>query len=302
MADAQKTGMTPLQLRFKKYRSMKQWRDLTDAQIMEKAVASLERDAAIAAAPVPEQPAPSVLVPAAADIDLDIRRKFTDPKEQVLAQALLNRYVADYNIEHVSEQNTVRDVIYLEVVQQRLQDRLNQDDNDKLKVVPFDLLDAIHSNAEAITKLKNTLGLNKSKDKRNAYDELEHLKRRYAKWLEENQASRHLKCPHCVKPILLRMRTDAWEAQQHPWFRDNVIYNKHLFANLDKTVTIDRQFIAQVLEVSPDYIDWVVDKTRKPIATITDSADLPTPSAVVETPLQTEGIQNGSQQENRSQS
>ena len=280
------TPKTALQKRYRLYRLMKQWRDLSDDEIMAKAVASFNNPPKPKVVKVVTAPPVVKIDSPAPDLDLDITRRFSNAKEQLLAQSLLQRYIADYNIEHVSEQNTVRDVIYLEVVQQRLQDRLNQDDNDLLKVVPFDLLEAIHRNAEAITKLKNTLGLNKSKDKRNAYDELDHLKRRYAKWLSENQASRHIKCPHCVKPILLKMRTDAWEALGHPWFQDNVIYNKHLFKYLDQTVTIDREFISKVLEVSPDYIGWVLEKVRKPSAVVESE-----PVTVVET----KGITDGDQ-------
>ena len=28
--------------------------------------------------------------------------------------------------------------------------------------------------------------------------------------------------------VMLKIRTEAWEAQKHPFFKDRVLYNKHL--------------------------------------------------------------------------
>lgn len=194
--------------------------------------------------------------------ELDITVKFKIRGERLLAKKLLDQYKSDYTIETVSEKNALQEVIYLEVVQLRLQEKLNDLYDEDTKALPFNILDIIHKNSDAIVKLKSTLGLNKSKDRLNAYDALEHLKKRFGKWREENQASRTAKCPYCEKLILWKMRTAAWDLQKHPFFKDNTLYNKALFSHLGQTVTINREFIASVLEVSPDYIDWMLARTQ----------------------------------------
>lgn len=193
----------------------------------------------------------------------DVSGKFLDRKEQNTAKTLLKRYIEDYNLENISEQNTVKDVIYLEVIQQRLQQKMNDVHKDGIKAVPFEILELIHKNTEAIIKLKNTLGLNKAKqEKLRGYDAFEHYVNRHKVWREKNQASRTIKCPYCQKFYMLKMRTEAWEAQKHPFFMDTTIYNRHLFAHLGESVLVSPAFIAAVLETSPDYINWVLKKIK----------------------------------------
>lgn len=196
-------------------------------------------------------------------LDIDISSKFKSVTERKIAKDLLQKYLNDYAIETISERNTLQEIIYLEVLQIRLQEKLNDFYEKDSKALPLNVIEIVHKNSDAIIRLKTTLGLNKSKDKKNAYDVLEHLQRRFKIWLEQNQASRTIKCPHCSKFIFLKMRTEAWEAQKHPFFRDNMIYNKALFAKFGQNVMIDKDFIASVLEVSQDYADWVVNKVKQ---------------------------------------
>ena len=193
---------------------------------------------------------------------LETRQLFQDSQERKVAERLLTKYMSDYAINTIAERNALQQLIYFEVVQQRLQENLNEMYSRDVKAVSGEIISMMHRNAEAILKIKDTLGLNRSKEKVGAYDALEHLKRRFAKWREENQASRTLKCPHCQQFTLLKMRMDAWEAQKHPMFKDNVIYNKQLFENRGKTVLIDDEFIAKCLETSPDYVGWVVNRVQ----------------------------------------
>ena len=213
--------------------------------------------------------------------DIDIVAKFKDKAERKLAKQLLDRYLADFNVETISDINTLQEIIYLEVVQVRLQDKLNEMYDSETKAVPLHMLEPIHKNSEVILKLKNSLGLNKAKDKQHGYDALQHYLKRFRVWLDQNQATRMLKCPHCFKRIVLLMKTDAWDALKHPLFKDNMIYNKMLFSNLGKKVTVDAAFIAKVLEVSPSYIDWVINKVRQQPTDIEvqNALNQPTPTA-----------------------
>jgi len=189
----------------------------------------------------------------------DIINKFKG-EERKQAQGLLEKYFKDYSIESVSDINTLKEIIFYEIIQYRLQDKLNE--FAASKTIPIQLVNVMHENSEAIIKLKNSLGLFADKEKKTEYDVLKHLKRRFQVWLGENQASRTLICPHCSKMILLKMKTDIWESQKHPYFKDRVIYNKVLF-QLYHDQKITKKDLAGVIETSEDYISWVIDKIEK---------------------------------------
>ena len=197
---------------------------------------------------------------------VDITGKFKDKDEGKLAQVLLDRYLKDYELESVSDSNTIQEVIYYEVLQTRLQDKINELYANNVKAIPYDMVGIMHKNSETIIKLKSTLGLNKSsKDKLIGYDAYDHWIKRHQKWLSENQAGRTMKCPHCEQFVLLKMRMDAWEAQKHPFFKDNTVWNEFLMSHLGRTVFVDDQFVSNVLETSKDYVSFMVQKSRRPV-------------------------------------
>lgn len=181
-------------------------------------------------------------------------------EEKKQALSLLEKYFKDYSIESVSDINTLKEIIFYEIIQYRLQDKLN--DFAESKTIPIQLVNVMHENSQNIIKLKDSLGLFADKEKKSEYDVLKHLKRRFKVWLDENQASRTLVCPHCSKMVLLKMKTDIWESQKHPYFKDRVIYNKVLF-QLYHDQKISKKDLAGVLETSEDYIDWVINKIEK---------------------------------------
>jgi DNA-directed RNA polymerase subunit RPC12/RpoP len=85
------------------------------------------------------------------------------------------------------------------------------------------------------------------------------IKPKFRRWLDENQASRYIVCPHCSKSILLKIRTEAWEAQKHPFFRDRILGNAHLI-ELYKQNKLTKEDLAKIFETSPDYVVWLVEK------------------------------------------
>lgn len=193
---------------------------------------------------------------------IDIGSMFTNPKERKIARELLRKYIDDYSIDTVSDQNAVKQIVYLEVINNRLQDKMNLFSKDDTKAVPVNIMHSIHSNLDAITKLKTNLNILRKEEKSDQYDGFKLLGKKFKKWLKENQASRTLICPCCGKMVLLRIRTEHWEAQKHPFFKDRVIYNEHLI-KLYKDKIITKEDVSKVLEVSTDYVEWVIRKIEK---------------------------------------
>ena len=204
----------------------------------------------------------NIAITKAQEANISIVSKFKDKDEKKLVKELFRQYIEDYTIESISDKNTLAELIYFEVVQLRLQTKMNEiHANDG--AVPISLLEIMHKNSKTILDLKNSLGLNKAKSEKKGYDALTHLQIRHRKWMDENQGSREFKCPCCRKFVLLKIRTEAWEAQSHPFFKDTRLFNKALFDHLGKEVLINNEFISKILETSTDYVDWMLEKSKK---------------------------------------
>jgi len=91
------------------------------------------------------------------------------------------------------------------------------------------------------------------------FNYIQKLKLKFKKWKEENQASRTAICPHCSKLILFNIRIDAWEAKKHPFFKDRLLANEHLW-QLYKEGKITKDDIANILGCSSDYVIWLDKK------------------------------------------
>jgi len=195
--------------------------------------------------------------------EISAQAKFTNRREKELARKLFDKYIKDYIIESVGELNTLSELVYLEVVQTMMQEKMMiMAESHKNKEISSDLLEMIHKNSLMIMKLKDTLGINKKKDEKTSFDALQNMMHRAKLWREQNQGSRSLMCPHCSKMILLKIRTDKYDASKHPFFKDKILYNQALIDLLVRG-RLTRDECAAVLEVSPDYMDWLLEKHNK---------------------------------------
>lgn len=214
-----------------------------DAGLTLKAIASLER----------EQKAKSV----------DLEDVFCNKAETLHAQDLLEKYLKDYSIESISDRNTLKQLIYLEIINFRLQNALNDayKTNNRLDK---ETLELIHKNQDKIIALKDKLGLNRDKSTdsvKDGYGYLQLIKKKFKVWLQENQASRTICCPYCSKLVYLKIKTDAWEAQRHPFFADRLLSNKHLM-RLYVQGKLSKEDLAKVFDTSSDYITWLLDRWK----------------------------------------
>ena len=205
-----------------------------------------------------------------AGIVSEIRDLFIDKDEKSLAKELVQKYLQDYTIETISDQNTLGQLVYLEILHLRLQRTLNtiEENNSKdikLAIVPDKLIDSFHKNLREIVNLKEKLGITRNKTQetqKDAFSYLETVKKKYQVWLKENQASRYLTCPYCAKSIMLKIKTDAWEALKHPWFKDRILGNKRIVELFVQNI-ITKEDVAKIFDVSEDYASWLVARWTK---------------------------------------
>ena len=196
------------------------------------------------------------------DENFDVEIMFIDAKEKKLGRGLLRKYLKDYTIETISDKNMLKQLIFLEIVGIRLQAMLN----DLKKVsgknrVDSNILDSLHKNIKEVTALKDKMGLISQDGQSDSFKTLQLLKRKFQIWREENNGSRTVICPYCGQMVLLKIRTDAWEEQKHPFFKDRVLANEHLL-KMYKEGKISQKDVALVLECSTDYIDWMIKKVK----------------------------------------
>jgi DNA-directed RNA polymerase subunit RPC12/RpoP len=231
---------------FKRFRNLTQYSSLTDKQIEDLVKTKID----------------DMANPDIQDDNLNVSEMFYDKAEKKEAKRLLHKYLSDFSIENISDKNTLSQLIFLEVFNKRLQEVLNRIEKEK-DVPSIKLIDSLHKNLSQIVLLKGSLGLtNKNSGKTDSFNALETLKKKFKVWREGNQASRSLVCPNCGKMILLKIRVDEWEAQNHPFFKDRILGNTALI-NLYKRGAIGKKDVADVLESSPDYIDWLIERWNK---------------------------------------
>jgi DNA-directed RNA polymerase subunit RPC12/RpoP len=195
--------------------------------------------------------------------NLSIETLFSDAEEIKLAKTLEKKYLEEFDLENISDKELLRSLIYLEVFQFRLQTTANEFKSTNGSI-PVQIVDPLHKNINQIIGLKDRLGLNKKEkeiEETDALKSIELLKKKFKVWREHNQGSRTLVCPYCSKMVMLKIRTEAWEAQKHPFFQDRLLGNEHLIS-LYKAGRLDRVDISKILEVSTDYIDWLIGKWK----------------------------------------
>ena len=221
--------------------------------------------------------------------DLDVVSQFEDKDERKSAVILARKYLKDYAFEYTSDKNILRQLIYLEIINIRIQNSLNEFYKDA-NAVPQQMVDSLHKNVMQITALRETLGLVKDgkEEAQTGLSTIDVLKKKFKKWREENQGSRTLVCPECSKMVMLKIRTEAWEACKHPFFRDRFLTNDHLI-HMFQTGKITREDVAKVLGTSPDYVDWIISKIYQPnpVNPLAISNDL---DSGVEVPLQVNSL------------
>ncbi len=200
----------------------------------------------------------------AIEYQIDVDSLFVNIEDQKSAKVLIRKYLDDYTPETVSDINTLRSILFLEVLNSRLQDELNSD-KEAQRDINLRAVETIHKNLNQILVLKGSLGLTKDKKDGNVKsvdEKIKLMRKQFKVWMSQNQASRECVCPYCAQHFLLRIRMEHWEAQKHPFFKDRILYNKPLIELFLEGV-ITKEKLAEILECSPDYIGWVIERIHK---------------------------------------
>ena len=195
--------------------------------------------------------------------------------EKYFGQKKFDEYCSIYHINAYSDLQLLEEVVYREILQEQFKVQIEEKKKETEKknktlaekdqkeiVIPSYVVDSMNKNLEQVLVLKEKLGLLANREGDDTFKYLQLLKDKFAKWMEENQASRTLVCPHCSKIIMLKIRTEIWESQQHPFFKDKTLYNEHLI-NMYLANKITAEDVSKALGTSPKYTEWLVEKYKQ---------------------------------------
>jgi len=178
-----------------------------------------------------------------------------DSAEAKKANELLKIYINKYHIIKFSDREDLKTLIENEILKQRIQKRVGDDAG----IPPKYVIDSLNTLQNQILNLKEKLGIFEDKKQTDSLVYIQKLKKKFKKWQEENQGSRTCICPHCSKMIMLKIRTEAWEEQKHPFFKDRILANEHL-VKLYQEKKIIKEDVAKILGCSTDYVGWLIKK------------------------------------------
>ena len=110
---------------------------------------------------------------------LDLDSLFTNITEINLAKSLARKYLKSYDLESQSDFNTLKQLIYLEILNLRLQENLNESYKTNKDIAP-NMVKIIHENIREITSIKDKLGISrKNQQETDAFSYLQLLLKRY---------------------------------------------------------------------------------------------------------------------------
>jgi len=190
--------------------------------------------------------------------------------EKFKGKKRFEQYKEKYHIESLADLTLLSELVFREMLQERYKKKIEKIETDykkarakgsdkKTDVAPKSLTYALDQNLQQILTLREKLGLFEDKNVDDAFNHIQILKRKFQKWLDENSASRTFPCPHCSKLIMLRIKSDVYEAQKHTFFKDRFLANEALW-KLYKEGKLTKKEVADVLGTPIDYITWLEKK------------------------------------------
>lgn len=175
--------------------------------------------------------------------------------EEKKANEIFKNYIDKYNIEKFSDLEDLKSLVQTEIIIQRIQKKLGESE----KIPSKYNIDSLTALQKHIMQIKEKLGIFQEKDQADVYNKLKILMKKFKKWEEQNQGTRTRKCPYCSKMVMFHIRTDKYDIKKHPFFKDSILTNEHLI-KLYKDGKLTKEDVAKVLNVSPDYVKWLVDR------------------------------------------
>jgi hypothetical protein len=179
-------------------------------------------------------------------------------KEKQKAVNLYDQYVTEHSFESLAEKSTLINLVYLEILNDRVKLFIEQEGNEKKGAIPLRMTEQLVENTNQIMSLKEKLGMLKNKEDENALDLINELKEKALTYYNEHAGETYVKCPECQNLFRLLMKVDGLEPAKATFFRGTTLYNQKLMELYHyKKITLDE--LAEIMGVNHKYITFIYE-------------------------------------------
>jgi len=185
-----------------------------------------------------------------------------DDGERKFASHLLSKYLEESSLESTSEKDTLRQLIDVEVLLERIKKYLNTEYDKANPAIPTQMLDQLTTLNKQMIDLKDNLGLSRKDEQQDFLNKWDELKAKALAYYKENAGCNIVKCPECQNlfPILKDIRNHI--TVKTPFFKKTLLYKRKLY-ELHEQGKITKEEMTIILGVSGDYIDYIFKTVYK---------------------------------------
>ena len=201
---------------------------------------------------------------------INIKSKFENIEEQNLAEDNLDAYLNNYVFQDFSDVQNVADLVYEEILKNRLQKEIDSIvNNEKTKFVPDKLIDSLHSIESRIWELKEKVGITGKKEQ-DDLSALEEQKKKFKLHIAFNRNEFTFWSPFICKkcgakdaiPTLMRRRVKNFDALKHPMFSGRFYFNRRGIELVKHSIWTKEEY-AFVFNTVVKYVDWCIENEIK---------------------------------------
>jgi hypothetical protein len=175
--------------------------------------------------------------------------------ERKWAKRRFDNYIKRYDVESYSNLQLLEDLVFRESLQEKYKKKREEIEK-TAKPLPSYLLENMNENEEQMFNLRDKLGFFKEKNIDDPIEKFNILEKKFDKWEETHAEERKVTCPFCSEVFFLHIRTDKYTESKLKLYKNKILCNAHLW-KCYKEGKITKDDMALVLNVSPDYIDWL---------------------------------------------
>jgi len=178
--------------------------------------------------------------------------------EKTKAINLYNQYLVEHSFESLAEKSTLITLVYLEILNDRIKLFIEQEGKDKSGAIPIKMTEQLVTNNTQIISLKEKLGMMKDAESETALELVNELKEKALKYYEEHAGETYVKCPECQNLFRLLMKIDGLEPAKATFFKGTTLYNKKLI-ELYHYKKLTKEEVAEILGVHPKYVTFIYE-------------------------------------------
>jgi hypothetical protein len=179
-------------------------------------------------------------------------------EEKQKAIKLYDQYVTEHSFESLAEKSTLINLVYLEILNDRVKLFIEQEGNEKQGAIPIRMTEQLVANTNQVMYLKEKLGMMKDAETENALNLMNELKEKALTYYNEHAGETYVKCPECQNLFRLLMKIDGLEPAKATFFRGTTLYNQKLMELYhNKKITLSE--MAEIMGVHNQYITFIYE-------------------------------------------